>query len=90
MPGDPICGVCGEPRSAHVETTDGPLSHPREARGEGRYELARPEHWTSGNAYAGEWDDVRMPAVYRFVAYPEDPTPNRQPASVDTEKEPAK
>lgn len=37
MNGDEICGVCGEPRSAHVPTKAGPETHPAEARGEGRY-----------------------------------------------------
>lgn len=33
-----ICRACGEPRSAHVATKKGPLTHPKEARGEGYYE----------------------------------------------------
>jgi hypothetical protein len=36
-----ICTVCGEPRHAHVATDKGPLTHPREARGEGIYEVHR-------------------------------------------------
>ena len=37
MKDDPICNACGELRSAHVPTEKGPLTHPREARGEGTY-----------------------------------------------------
>lgn len=33
------CRVCGEPKSAHVATKEGPFTHPREARGEGTYRL---------------------------------------------------
>lgn len=36
---DPICRICGEPKSAHVATDKGPFTHPREARGEGIYVL---------------------------------------------------
>lgn len=36
---DPICRVCGERKSAHVATAKGPLTHPREAKGEGEYVL---------------------------------------------------
>ena len=36
---DPICRICGEPKSAHVATDAGPFTHPREARGEGHYKL---------------------------------------------------
>lgn len=57
------CAICGEPREAHVATADGPLTHPREARGEGRYVLVRPAY-TQGN---GPWaDDEEVPAVYKF------------------------
>lgn len=38
---DPPCRVCGEPRSAHMPGPAGPLTHPREARGEGYYVLYR-------------------------------------------------
>lgn len=64
---DPICGICDEPRSAHVATDIGPLTHPREARGEGRYVLIRAGYTMSGamGGFPGG-DDIDMPPVYRF------------------------
>lgn len=49
---DPKCKICGSPRSAHVATDAGPLTHPREAAGEGTYVLK----WagTFGGGPAGE------------------------------------
>jgi len=64
---DPICGICGEPRSAHVPSESGPYTHPREAHGEGQYVLVRPGY-TMGGAMGG-WpgdDDIDMPPLYRF------------------------
>lgn len=58
------CGVCGEPRSAHVPTDEGPLTHPREARGEGVYVQTRAPY-ISGGYWPG--DDWEMPATYTFV-----------------------
>jgi hypothetical protein len=34
-----LCEVCGEPDTRHVPTEKGPMTHPREARGEGTYRL---------------------------------------------------
>lgn len=48
---DERCVVCGEPRSVHVPTEKGPLTHPREARGEGYYKV---NHFTVGG---GAWFD---------------------------------
>lgn len=64
MTDDPICGVCGERRSAHVLTDTGPLTHPREARGEGTYEMVSPGY-TMGMGPCK--DDVEMPPTYKFV-----------------------
>lgn len=61
---DEKCGVCGEPRNAHVKTEKGPLTHPREARGEGTYELVSPAHIVGGGAWYDDWE---MPARYKFV-----------------------
>lgn len=60
---DLLCGICGEPRGAHVPTEDGPLTHPREARGEGRYVLIHPAYTSGGGAWH---DDEEIPATYRF------------------------
>jgi hypothetical protein len=49
---DPTCNICGEPKSAHIATSEGPFTHPREARGEGKYVLARS--WTQGGFFPGE------------------------------------
>ena len=62
---DPICNVCGEPKSAHVPTEAGPLTHPREARGEGHYEQVSAAHLVAGS-WPGD-DDWEMPARYKFV-----------------------
>ena len=64
---DSLCGVCGEPKSAHVATEKGPFTHPREARGEGTYVLARPAHIVGDGAW---YDDVEWPAAYRFESAP--------------------
>jgi hypothetical protein len=72
---NPVCGICHEPRSTHVQTDDGDLTHPREARGEGRYELVREGHMQGGGAWE---DDYYVPPVYRFVsAQNEMTTPGR-------------
>lgn len=63
---DPICGICNEPRSKHVATEDGPYTHPREARGEGRYVLDRPGYTTAGRFPSD--DDIEMPPTYKFVS----------------------
>lgn len=65
MSDDRICDVCGEPKSAHVATEAGPLTHPREARGEGRYELVRAGYWMAGS-WPGD-EDVPVAPFYRFV-----------------------
>lgn len=62
---DPECNICGARLSEHVPTESGPYTHPREAAGEGRYELARPGYTRAG-AWPGD-DDIEMPPVYRFV-----------------------
>jgi hypothetical protein len=62
---DEICGICGEPRSAHVVTDKGPLTHPREARGEGEYVLVKPAH-IEGRFWPDE-DEVHVPAAWMFV-----------------------
>lgn len=68
MDDDPKCEICGELRSAHVATPAGPLTHPREARGEGRYELVRAGYTLSGCMGGGPGaPDIDMPPVYRFV-----------------------
>ncbi len=61
---DEICGVCGEPRSAHVATDKGPETHPREARGEGTYELVSP-----GRICGGYWpgEEYEVGPTYKFV-----------------------
>jgi len=66
---DPECGVCGELRSAHVPTKNGPLTHPREARGEGTYVLVSPGYTMSGcmGTFPGG-DDIDIPPSYKFVA----------------------
>lgn len=61
---DPKCNVCGEPKSAHVATETGPFTHPREARGEGTYELVREAYIQGGGAW---YDDAHIAPVYRFV-----------------------
>lgn len=67
---DPKCGICCEPRSAHVPTDDGPLTCPRLARGEGEYVLVHPAYTMSGcmGSFPGG-DDIEMPASYRFKKY---------------------
>lgn len=62
---DPRCYICGEPRSAHVPTADGPLAHPREARGEGKYVVSRQAYITTMGCEPGE--EIEMPASYDFV-----------------------
>lgn len=71
MSADDVCGICGERRSDHVPTDAGPLTHPREARGEGRYELVRAGYTLSGCMGGGPGaPDIDMPPVYRFVPAP--------------------
>lgn len=59
---DPICNVCGEPKSAHVATEKGPFTHPREARGEGRYVFG--SYWEGLDFKSGQW---RREDHYVFV-----------------------
>ena len=61
---DPICSICGEPRSLHVKTDKGPFTHPREARGEGEFVMVSPGHIQGGGSW---YDDTEMPPTYRFV-----------------------
>jgi hypothetical protein len=65
MSDDPKCNVCGEPKSAHVSTAQGPYTHPREARGEGTYEQVSPGG-TQG-AYLPGGDDYEIPPTYKFA-----------------------
>jgi hypothetical protein len=65
---DPICKICNEPRSKHVQTEEGTLTHPREALGEGKYVLASVG--TLGGGVAGP--DI---AYERYVFVPA-PTPD--------------
>lgn len=62
---DEICNICGEPRSAHVKTDKGPLTHPREARGEGEYVQVSPAH-IEGRFWPDE-DEIHVPAAWAFV-----------------------
>jgi len=62
---DPICSTCGERKSAHIATEKGPLTHPREARGEGTYVLVRGAY-TSGAFRPGD-ADYEVPPLYKFV-----------------------
>lgn len=64
MSEDPVCVVCGEPCSAHVWTTDGPFTHPKVARGEGRYELVSPGFILGGGVAN---NDEYVDPTYRFV-----------------------
>lgn len=43
---DPKCAACGESRSAHVVTTQGPFTCRRVAQGEGLYEYTGT--WSAG------------------------------------------
>jgi hypothetical protein len=61
---DPVCGICGERRSAHVATAKGMYTHPREARGEGTYELVKEGHW---QGYGVEREEEYIGPTYRFV-----------------------
>lgn len=64
---DPTCAICGERRSAHVSTSRGPLTHPREARGEGTYVLESPGYTMSGAMGGGPGpDDVDIAPRYGF------------------------
>lgn len=47
-----------------MSTDAGPLTHPREARGEGAYELVRAGYMHGGGAW---YDDEYVNPVYRFV-----------------------
>lgn len=69
---DPICGICNEPRSAHVATDAGPYTHPREARGEGTYVLVRSGFTMAGcmGGHPGD-PDIEFPDVYEFRPTPE-------------------
>jgi len=49
---DPICRICGEPKSKHVPTAKGPFTHTREAAGEGIYRRVSGGHYEVG--WSGE------------------------------------
>jgi hypothetical protein len=66
---DPICSICGETKSAHLPTQNGPLTHPREARGEGKYVLVR-EGYTLGRGPA--LNDIEIEPLYRFEPIEQD------------------
>lgn len=70
---DPICGICKEPKSLHIATETGPLTHPREARGEGKYMLKRQAH-IAGRMSPGD-DELEIPAVWEFVATAKETAP---------------
>jgi hypothetical protein len=56
---DLLCRICNEPLSAHVATEAGPFTHPREARGEGRYVLEAAGTAAESSPGAGdelEWE----------------------------------
>jgi hypothetical protein len=63
---DEICGICGEPKSAHVPTAKGLLTHPREARGEGEYVEVYPARIQGGGISSDDW---HIPARYEFRAF---------------------
>ena len=54
-----VCRICGEKRSAHLPPGE---THPREARGEGRYEMT--SYWEGLDFKTGEY--VRT-ETWRFV-----------------------
>lgn len=62
MSADERCRVCGELRSAHVATEKGPLTHPREARGEGYYKCVG-----RGVVGGGLWGDDTEWERWEFV-----------------------
>jgi len=62
---DPICNICGEPKSAHVPTEKGPLTHPREARGEGTYKLV--QHGGYSDAFFPGEEGYAWPDRWEFV-----------------------
>jgi hypothetical protein len=70
---DPICGICGELRSAHVSTTKGPLTHPREARGEGVFVQVSAGYTLSGAMGGGRGDDIDVSPTYLFEPRTEAP-----------------
>jgi hypothetical protein len=56
-----VCGICGEPRHAHLPPGE---THPRESRGEGRYEQVSAGGIMGGGAW---YEDTYYPPTYRFV-----------------------
>lgn len=62
MSDDDICRICNEPRCKHIETARGPLTHPREASGEGRFVLV-----ASGTDGGGVMRDDEPWERYEFV-----------------------
>lgn len=70
MTDDPKCAACGEPRSAHVVTTQGPFTCRRVAQGEGLYEYTGT--WSAGlncsSCHGGICDGHEM---YRFATVDE-------------------
>lgn len=79
---DEICNICGEPKSAHVPTDKGPLTHPREARGEGEYVQVSPGH-IEGSFWPDQ-DETHTPAAWMFV--PSHETRSREAAKKKTTK----
>lgn len=77
-----ICNICGEPKSAHVKTDKGPLTHPREARGEGEYVQVSPGHIEGG--FWPDDDEIHVPAAWMFV--PSHETRGRESAKKKTKK----
>ena len=56
-----VCRICGERRGNHLPPGE---THPREARGEGRYEEVSAGHIQGGGAWL---DDTWVAPTYRFV-----------------------
>ena len=73
-----VCVVCGEPRSAHVATVLGPLTHPREARGEGCYRRIGGGSYSAGlncsRCPGGICDGHAIEPTWEFVPAPRIPT----------------
>lgn len=56
-----VCRICGEKRSAHLPPGE---THPREARGEGHYEMV--SYWEGFDFNRCEW---RRDETWRFVSH---------------------
>lgn len=70
------CRICGEPQSAHVPTERGPLTHPREARGEGVYIYVATMHYGAGCCECGYGCEGHE--IYRFQPTETCPSPQLQ------------